>query len=152
MGRRAIIAAERSDKLSDLNDAIEVLARIYFCRGESSHARPFLTRLFGMRHTENGHIRYAAHLLLGDYHLAVAREAAGCTPVDDTLPKVKLQGRSGRAVRTAVDRSLTHARRAYRAALQVGIMIDEQLECKWRQEMITSRMERCKALQLLCSG
>jgi len=119
-------------------------------------ARVTLGRLGALRRSENGHRRYEFRLLLGDYHLAAAREAAGLAPVDDELvglfPALAVHTgpgpAAGRPAAPAAARAaLGKARRAYLRALKVGAWIDSQLECTVRGDEVEGRLARAAEVE-----
>jgi hypothetical protein len=145
-GRRALAAAERSDKLSSRVAAGEALIRALLCRADIADTQPILRRVLTARHTENAHLRYTIQLLRGDYHLAAARDAAGMAPADDALDRAGPPPR--RIVRARIVRAaLGRARRAYAAAMREGRRIDEHLGCTWRQERVARRLDRVAAIE-----
>jgi tetratricopeptide (TPR) repeat protein len=153
---RAVEAVEwsRAGALSlasgDWGDARFALAceqvRAYLFAGQHALAGGLLARLAPMRRSESSHRRYALALLLGDYHLARARAAAGLPQIDDEFgtPGEPVGGaEAARSVGTEAAR----ARRAYGAALKVGAWIDERLECSWRTEEVERRLARLFQLE-----
>jgi tetratricopeptide (TPR) repeat protein len=113
--------------------------RAYLFAGHHALAGTHLARLARARRSESGHRRYAFALLLGDYHLARARAAAGLPAFDDEF------GRTGEPPREPVRSNgseAARARRAYGEALKVGAWIDEKLVCSVRTEEVSGRLAR----------
>jgi tetratricopeptide (TPR) repeat protein len=141
--RRAVLAAEQADYGAARYSA--VLVRAFISIGATERARDGVGRLLVMRHSECGHYRYSIHLLRGDYHLALARQASGMAPTDDEygldfLPPDRIT--DAKVVRHEV----AHAKRAYDAALNVGRWIDEQLQCTLREQEISGRLARVQSI------
>jgi tetratricopeptide (TPR) repeat protein len=107
--------------------------------GQHALAGTHLARLAHARRSEGGHRRYAFALLLGDYHLARARAAAGLPTLDDEF------GTTGEPPREFVSSNgseAVRARRAYGEALKVGAWMDERLDCSVRTEEVGRRLAR----------
>jgi hypothetical protein len=107
--------------------------------GRHALAASALARLAAARRSESGHRRYAFALLLGDYHLACARAAAGLPTLDDEFGT---SGEPARDVGRSMESETARARRAYGEALKVGAWIDERLECSIRTEEVRRRLAR----------
>jgi tetratricopeptide (TPR) repeat protein len=144
--RRALPIAGFMDHESNRVMTLIVMARAFLCAGEVAHAREPLSRLLVTRHSEYGHHRYAVRLLRGDYHLACAREMGGMPPRDDEHG-TEFPAPASLANAQAVARSLERARKAYAAALKIGLWIDEQLRCAVRQQEIAQRLRRIKSIE-----
>ncbi|MBV9926156.1 MAG: hypothetical protein JOZ96_14145 [Acidobacteria bacterium] len=113
--------------------------RAYLFAGQHAHAGTHLARLAHARRSESAHRRYSFALLLGDYHLARARAAAGLPTFDEEF------GRTGERPRESVGSTVpevARARRAYGEALKVGAWIDEKLVCSVRTEEVGGRLAR----------
>lgn len=107
--------------------------------GQHALAATHLAPLAHARRSESGHRRYAFALLLGDYHLARARAAAGLPALDEEF------GTSGETPREFVGSTgseAARARRAYAEALKVGVWIDERLDCSVRTDEVGRRLAR----------
>jgi hypothetical protein len=113
--------------------------RAYLFAGLHALAAPLLARLAHARCSESGHRRYRFALLLGDYHLACARAAAGMPTTDEEFGTA---GEPAVGVTRSVESALARARRAYGAALKVGAWIDERLDCSVRTEEVGERLAR----------
>lgn len=146
--RRATQVAELIDWGTIRYAVCNSSVRAFLLAGEHARARDMLARLARMRRAESAHDRYAFQLLRADYHLARARRAAGLAPADDELADEF-------PLPDALDNpraplfELAKARAAYDAALRVGRWIDEQLECRARQQEIHSRRARVAAIERL---
>jgi hypothetical protein len=113
-------AGARTLELADWGDARFTLGceqvRAYLLDGQHALAGELLGRLAPARRAESGHRRYAFALLLGDYHLALARIAAGLPTLDAEFGTTSVP-LGVRAVERSVEASVARARRAYGAAL-----------------------------------
>ena len=113
--------------------------RAHLLAGRHALAGTHLALLAHARRSESGHRRYAFALLVGDYHLARARAAAGLPTLDDEFGTTGAPPReSGRSIEWEAAR----ARRAYGEALKVGAWIDERLDCSIRTEEVGRRLAR----------
>jgi tetratricopeptide (TPR) repeat protein len=111
--------------------------RAYLLAGQQALAGGLLARLAHARHSESGHRRYAFALLLGDYHLACSRAAAGLTTFDEEFGTA---GKPACDVSKSIESETVRARRAYGEALKVGAWMDERLECSIRTEVVGRRL------------
>jgi hypothetical protein len=163
----AIDHARRGVRKGDLIDWGETryalnaeLARAALAAGRTALARVTLGRLGALRRSENYHRRYDFWLLLGDYYLAAAREAAGRPPVDDEFAgrfpagRAQVVRRAGPALvadagaaRVAARVALKKARRAYGKAHKVGAWIDAKLECSRRGAEAEGRLARAAEIE-----
>lgn len=114
-------------------------ARAYLLAGRHALAGSLLARLAHARHSEGGHRRYAFALLLGDYHLARARAAAGLPTVDEEFGT---GGEPAFGAGKSIESETARARRAYGEALKVGAWMDGRLECSIRTEEVNRRLAR----------
>ncbi|MFL6337281.1 MAG: hypothetical protein ACJ754_28615 [Pyrinomonadaceae bacterium] len=115
--------------------------RAYLYAGQHALAGGLLARLAHSRRSESGHRRYGFALLLGDYHLACARAAAGLPTLDDEFGTTG-EPPCARASDNSLEFEVGRARRAYGAALKVGAWIDERLECSVRTGEVKRRLAR----------
>jgi tetratricopeptide (TPR) repeat protein len=107
--------------------------------GRHALAGTHLARLAHARRSESGHRRYAFALLVGDYHLARARAAAGLPALDDEFGTT---GGPSCEVGKSIESETARARRAFGAALKVGAWIDGRLDCSIRAEEVGRRLTR----------
>jgi tetratricopeptide (TPR) repeat protein len=145
--RRAALGAEQGDVPGNRRSTAYVLVRAFLCAGDGERARDGLRRLLTLiRHSESGHSRYNINMLRGDYHLALARQAAGVAPTDDEYYMVELLPSDRPTNAKAVRHELVRAQRAYDAAMRVGRWLDEQLQCTLREQEISGRLARVQSV------
>lgn len=144
--RQRLLLANQSDSKISVGTAARQLACCFLRIGDTQRAKDILCSRLQIRHSESGFLRYYTHQLLGDYHLACAREAAGLMPADDEFgfefpppanivnPKLTYQ-------------KLMHARHRYNTALKIGQWIDEQLQCSVMQEEMAIRYLRVENIE-----
>jgi hypothetical protein len=121
-------------------------ARVLLATGRLAEVLDTLTGITWADASENGHRRYAYRLIIGDHHLALAREAAGMPPTDDEMA-VELPPLDHVTDPDTTRAHLADARAAYARADEVGRWIDGQLECTWRTAEITERLRRVSAIE-----
>lgn len=144
--RRAVQAIELADWGEVRYFAGCTLVRAFLVAGEHERARDTLARLMLMRRSESGHDRYNIELLRGDYHLARARVAARLPPADDEFDEeFPAPGRLNGG--HAPGHELKKARAAYQSAFGIGACIDEMLECSFRKQTVSERLERVARLE-----
>ncbi|MEM9218028.1 MAG: hypothetical protein AAGD25_27265 [Cyanobacteria bacterium P01_F01_bin.150] len=144
-GRKAVLSSNFTDDAEDIQAAYQIGIRAELAAGYIERAWELWLKLVPFRHAEEGYIRYSIRLLWGDLHLGTARSLAAMPPVDDhfftddSIPE-KLPYQS------ALDQSLSKARRAYGAVLRVGAWLDKQYECSWRQQEVRNRLNRVESI------
>jgi hypothetical protein len=90
--------------------------------------------------------RYTLYLLIGDYHLAIARAILTNSFLDDQYDQPKIQ-----PLVTSIDRGamsdLRASERAYRKAATIGEDVDAKLQCNLRVKETKHRLLRCAMLK-----
>ena len=138
-GTRAVEASRPAEELSERLLSSEALVRALLCSDRPHNARPVLARLLRLRSSEPGLVRYEVRLLLGDFHLAMARRYAGLPALDiETGTSFAAGSASPDLVRAR--RHWRRAERAWHSARRAGIAIDLSLECAERATQIAARM------------
>ncbi len=148
LGRAAVEEARASDDVGTLVQAEQALIHAQLCSEDPGAAREAVARLLRLRSCESWAIRFDVLMALGDYHLAMARHAAGLPPVDlaastpgdaDPDPTPAHDGALPAA-------ELRRARRAYRQAFALGVTLDRLLACRHRGPHARARQRRLDAL------
>lgn len=138
--RRLPQIAPLCDDLACQYVAASAQVRCWVRTNEPWRAREPLGSLLRLRACGAGGLRYGVHLLLGDYHLAIARQAMGLPVIDPTtgaeMPVERIPGCTFSACR-----SVHRARRAYRWAGGIGETLDTILECDWRRREVRARLD-----------
>jgi len=129
-------------------DQQKSLLRTLLTMGDCKEARKEMLRLLKGRgfNSEKGHMRYDTRLLIADYHLSCARQAAGMTPADDEYgqnfpPPARIANPAN------TRRELCLAWSAYSSALRTGEQIDKLLVCTKRQNEIAQRIKRLQDIE-----
>jgi len=129
-------------------DQQKSLVRTLLTMGDCKEARKETLRLLKGRgfNSEKGHMRYDTRLLIADYHLACARQAAEMTPADDEYgqhfpPPARIANPAN------TRRELCLAWSAYSSALRTGEQIDKLLVCTKRQNEIAQRIRRLQDIE-----
>lgn len=150
---KSMIAELQSDFKSAWKFAIEayeVQLQSYKCNGESlcrvvevgivnrkfENLRPYLVELLAFRHTEDNILKYDIFSLVGDYYSALFAQ----TPL-----KIGFLKKNKHPKRKAY---YNRANSYYRWALELGIFIDDRLECDVRRKEIEERIEKLNSSEI----
>ena len=138
--RRLAQIAPVFDDLGCQYVAASAQVRCWVRTNQPWRAREPLGALLGLRTCAAGGLRYSVRVLLGDYHLAVARQVMGLPVIDPRtgaeMPVERIPGST-----ITARRSLYRARRAYHWASSIGDALDTLLECDWRRREVQARLD-----------
>jgi hypothetical protein len=136
-GRTAFERARQTDEINEQLLATGALVRALLCSGSPQDARVPLAAMLRLRHSQVGSARYEPRLLLGDYHMAMARWCAGLAALD---PETGLMfAHNNTPGKSEVREQRRDALHAWRAALRVGRSIDARLQCQVRELELEGR-------------
>lgn len=126
----------------------DILVLALMSTGELERARDYLARtIWKYRHTETEHIRFETYILLGDFYLALVRNAVGFEAIDDDF-EMELPSPTKKSNPEEAKKILTRTKKIYQWTENIGQRIDEKLKSNRRQERIDRRIKRINDIEI----